>query len=111
MTIASRETDAPLPTLLKRRRQALLPPPARRREIRDSAKLTREEIAAALRAEGHRITAAAVTGWEMEKAAGGWDPLPARAIAYRRLLERIEAEVSSWAAEDAAPQKTASAQK
>jgi transcriptional regulator with XRE-family HTH domain len=98
MTIASRTADAPLPTLLRRRRQAVLPAPARRREIRDSAKLTREEIAAALRAEGHNITAASVLGWEKEKSAGGWDPRRDRAIAYRRLLEHIEAEISQLAA-------------
>jgi hypothetical protein len=96
MTTASDETAVALPILLRRRRPVPLPEPARRRAIRESANLTREDIASALRAEGHRITAASVLGWEAAKEAGGWDPLPARAIAYRRLLERIETEVGTW---------------
>jgi hypothetical protein len=97
MTTASTGAVASLPVLLKRRREARLPDPAKRRQIRESAGLSREDIAGALRAEGDNVTAASVTGWELPRERGGWDPRPARAVAYRRLLERIEAEVASWA--------------
>lgn len=99
MTIAPDKAVAALPVLLRRLREARLPEPARRREIRDSARLSREDIAAAMRAEGHNITVKAVEGWERPKEAGGWDPRRDRAAAYRRLLERIQAEVESWSAQ------------
>lgn len=84
----------PLPKLMRARK---LPPPAKRREIRDSAELSREDIARDLRAKGIRVTAAAVTFWEKEKSDGGFDPRPTTAIAYRRLLEQIQAELDAQA--------------
>lgn len=102
MTIAPDRAVAALPVLLKRLREARLPDPAKRREIRDSARLSREDIAAAMRAEGHNITVKAVEGWERPREAGGWNPRRDRAVAYRQLLERIQAEVESWSRE---PQK------
>ncbi len=91
MTITTRQV-ARMP-LLERKRAERLPPPAQRRAIRETAKVSREDIAAELRAQGFQVTAAAVVWWEKEKAEGGCDPRSARAIAYRELLERILAEL------------------
>lgn len=82
----------PLPKLMRARR---LPPPAERRAIRDRADLSREDIARDLRAKGIRATASAVAFWEKNKAEGGFDPRPTTAIAYRRLLEQIQAELDA----------------
>lgn len=90
-----------LAALLQQQADARLPDPARRREIRASARLSRADIAAALRAEGHTVTVASVAGWERPRSDGGWDPRRERAVAYRKLLERIEAAVAGWAGQTA----------
>lgn len=82
--------------LIKRMRASKLPPPAQRLKIRTDAGLSREDIARELRAQGIRVTEGAVKWWELERSAGGFDPRPAKAIAYRQLLERIQREVESW---------------
>lgn len=79
--------------LLQRLRASRLPPPAERRAIREAAKLSREDIARELRAKGHRVTAAAVFWWEKDKADGGFDPRPPKAVTYRQLLDELHALV------------------
>jgi transcriptional regulator with XRE-family HTH domain len=86
--------------LLEEVRAAHLPPPARRRAIRDSAKLSREDIARELRSQGFQATATAVFWWERDKALGGCTPRRAKAAAYRQLLDRIQQEVASWSASE-----------
>src|SRR5690349_21262026 len=80
--------------LLRRMRATHLPPPEQRRAIREGAGISREDIARELRAQGIPATEAAVRWWEKPKDQGGFDPRPARAIAYRRLLEQLQAEMA-----------------
>lgn len=80
--------------LLQRLRASRLPPPAERRAIREAAKLSREDIARELRLKGHRVSGTAVAWWEKEKADGGFDPRPARAISYRQLLDELRAHAA-----------------
>lgn len=94
MTIATKGGTA-MP-LLQRMRATRLPPPAQRRAIRNRAGLSREEIAAELRSQGFRVTGSAVAWWEKEKVEGGLDPRPAKAAAYRQLLDRIQRELDAW---------------
>lgn len=94
--MTSTATATPDLSLLQRMRAMRLPPPAQRREIRVKAKLSREDIAKELRARGHQVTAGAVAWWEKERAAGGFDPRPGKAIAYRQLLDRIKREMDTW---------------
>lgn len=78
--------------LLKRVRAAQqLPPPRERRAIRDAVKASREDIARELRRRGIRVTGQAILWWEREKTNGGFDPRPATAIAYARLLKELAA--------------------
>lgn len=67
--------------LVERRRAAELPSPAERREIRDRLRISRRAVAQELGVSG-----ATVQWWE-----NGGNPRPARAIAYRRLLDQMEA--------------------
>jgi transcriptional regulator with XRE-family HTH domain len=97
MTTTVERADA-MPLLQRMRAKRLLPPPARRRAIRDNAGLSREDIARELRARGFAVTKKAVEWWERPKGEGGVDPRPAKAIAYSRLLEQIEAETVDPAA-------------
>lgn len=93
-------------SLLEKMRAPRLPSPRERRAIRESARLSREDIARELNAQGLKVTATAIYWWELDKAAGGCDPRRHRAALYRQLLKRIEREVQSWAAEhDGQPQK------
>ncbi len=80
--------------LLRRKRAARLPTPERRRAIRDEAGVSREEMARELRARGVACTEGAIKWWEMPKDEGGFDPRPAKAIPYRRLLEEIAADTA-----------------
>lgn len=90
---------AGLPLRVRIRATSKLPPPAQRRAIRDSARLSREDVARELRAAGLHVTATAVAWWEKERTDGGFDPRPMKALAYGRLLEQIRAEVESLSAE------------
>ena len=99
-------TGPPLASRLRAARAVrFLPPPAERRAIREEARLSREDIARELRAQGLKVTAGAVQWWEKEKHQGGFDPRPAKALAYGELLDRIKREVDSWLAEQEEPQK------
>lgn len=82
--------------LLDKLRATHLPPPERRRAIRESAKLSREDIARELSAQGLHVTATAVYWWELSKSNGGCDPRSQRAFAYRQLLRNIERQVATW---------------
>jgi hypothetical protein len=84
------------PTLIQRMRAIKeLPSPAERRRIRDAAKLSRADIARELRAKGLHVTEGAIKFWETERAQGGFDPRPEKAIAYKQLLDYIERELNA----------------
>lgn len=71
--------------LLSQLRAAQLPPPARRRRIRESA-------GASLRDLGDELGVAAITVWKWEN--GETTPRRDNAIAYRKLLEKLERAAS-----------------
>lgn len=79
-TVTTAGTDLPL---LERKRATWLPPPHKRREIRERVKVSRRELAAEL-----GVSCQAVAWWEDPK---GFNPRPRVAIAYRKLLEQLEA--------------------
>nr|GID40199.1 hypothetical protein Aca09nite_67050 [Actinoplanes campanulatus] len=79
---------------MQRIRSARLPSPEERLAIRKRARVSREDIARELRAQGIAVTEGAVKWWEKPKAEGGVDPRPDKAILYRRLLEQLQAETA-----------------
>jgi DNA-binding XRE family transcriptional regulator len=76
----------PTPGLAERVREARLPSPALRRHIRQAAGVTLVEMAEEL-----GVTNVSVLRWER----GDCEPRRDRAIAYRRLLEELQAAVSA----------------
>ncbi len=97
MTMTTTQAAMPVIQRIRAARGRGLPPPVRRREIRIEAGLSREDIARHLRAEGFRVTQAAIRWWELPKEEGGLDPRPDKALAYRDLLGRIQRELAALA--------------
>jgi transcriptional regulator with XRE-family HTH domain len=79
-TIPTAGLDLPL---LELKRATRLPPPAKRREIRERARVSRRALARELGVSG-----TAVAWWEHPD---GFTPRARVAIAYRQLLEQLEA--------------------
>ena len=69
--------------LLELKRATRLPPPSERRAIRERAGVSRRQLAREL-----GVSDAAVAWWEDPC---GFTPRPAKALAYRRLLDELRA--------------------